>query len=96
MEDKFKLGKKWFWIGVVSTIISPLVGLIYGIALLVEKKFKEAVLIIVLAIVLGVIYVWVISFTASKDYQFSPAGKLESIPIETEGGPKIEDVLPQQ
>jgi len=99
MEDKFKLGKKWFWIGVVSAIIFPLIGLIYGIALLTEKSFiqkkvKEAYLIIFLAIVLGVVYASISLSLVSKGYQFYPTGELKSIPMETTGGPKIGDVLP--
>ncbi|MDP3052497.1 MAG: hypothetical protein Q8N22_00910 [bacterium] len=101
MEDKFKLGKKWFWIGAVSAVIFPLIGLIYGIALLTEKNFiqkkvKEAYLIIFLAVVLGVVYALIGSSLVSKGYQFSPTGELQSIPMKTTGGPKTGDVLQQK
>ena len=52
MNDKFTLGKKWFWIGVVLAIINIIAGLVYGIALAIEKdKRKEGYIIIAVAIV---------------------------------------------
>ena len=50
--DKFKFPKKWFWIGVVVSYLNLFAGLIYGIALLVEKEHrKEGVIIIILTII---------------------------------------------
>jgi len=51
MEDKFKIGKKWFWICLICSILAPLVGLIMGIGLIFEKKTKEALIIIATAAV---------------------------------------------
>lgn len=43
---------KWFWIGLVISLISPLSGFIYGLALLSEKEYKrESIIIITLAII---------------------------------------------
>lgn len=50
--DKFKLGKKWFWIGIVISIFNAAAGLVYGIALAIEKEHrKEGLIIIAWAIV---------------------------------------------
>jgi len=56
MEEKFKLGKKWFWIGIVFGL-NPIFGLIYGIALVCEKKFRKEGLIII-----GWTIVWYLVF----------------------------------
>jgi uncharacterized membrane protein len=49
--DRFKLGKKWFWIGLVIAIINMLSGLIYGIALTLEKdRRKEGIFIFLISI----------------------------------------------
>jgi len=49
--DKFKLGKKWFWIGIVVAFIHALAGLIYGITLVLEKDHRrEGIIIIAFAI----------------------------------------------
>ena len=51
MEEKFKLGKKWFWIGIVLGF-SPVFGIIYGAALLFERNYrKEGSIIVLWAIV---------------------------------------------
>lgn len=47
VSDKFKLGKKWFWIGVVIAILHGLSGLIFGIALITEKKYRREGLVII-------------------------------------------------
>jgi len=49
--DKFKLGKKWFWIGLVISLLNVLSGLIFGIALMIEKKYRREGLIITLVAV---------------------------------------------
>ncbi len=46
--DKFKLGKKWFWIGVVMALLNVAGGLVYGITLATEKKHRQEGLIIIL------------------------------------------------
>ncbi|MFA5386359.1 MAG: hypothetical protein WC297_01715 [Candidatus Paceibacterota bacterium] len=47
MEQKFKLGKKWFWIGIVLGF-SPVFGIIYGLSLLLERNYRKEGLIIIL------------------------------------------------
>ena len=47
MEDKFKLFKKWFWIGIVVGFLNMLAGLVYGIALVMEPEHRKEGLIIV-------------------------------------------------
>ena len=57
MGEKFKLGKKWFWIGIVMGF-NPIFGLIYGIALLLEKAFrKEALIIIVWTLIWSLVLI---------------------------------------
>lgn len=45
--DRFKLYKKWFWIGIVVGLLNPVAGLIYGIALLAEPEHRQEGIIIV-------------------------------------------------
>ncbi|MBU0998921.1 hypothetical protein KKG24_01240 [Patescibacteria group bacterium] len=50
-NDNFKLWTKWFWIGIVIAILSMVSGIVYGIALSLEKDYrKEGIIIIVVAI----------------------------------------------
>jgi len=52
--DRFGLGRKWFWIGiaVAFTSVNVVAGLIYGIALAVEKDHRsEGAIIIVFTLV---------------------------------------------
>ena len=46
--DNFKIGKKWFWVGLVSCI-NPLTGLVFGIALAAEPKHRQEGTIIIAA-----------------------------------------------
>jgi hypothetical protein len=51
-NSQFGLWKKWFWIGIVVAITSVVAGLVYGIALELEKdRRKEGIIIIIFAIV---------------------------------------------
>lgn len=51
-NSQFALWKKWFWIGIVSAALNAFVGLIYGIALALEKeRRKEGAIIIVFSLV---------------------------------------------
>jgi len=51
-NSQFGLWKKWFWIGIVVAIFNIITGLVYGIALVLEKdKRKEGIIIIVITIV---------------------------------------------
>ena len=54
--DKFKLYKKWFWIGLAVGILNPILGFVYGIALVVEKDHrKEGIIIIIWTILWTII-----------------------------------------
>lgn len=47
-EDKFKLYKKWFWVGIAVGFLNFVAGLIYAIALMTEKEHrKEGIIILV-------------------------------------------------
>lgn len=60
--DKFKLGKKWFWIGIIIAIFNVAAGLIYGIALAIEKDHrKEGLIIVAWAIIWASIIYFVIA-----------------------------------
>ena len=61
-EDKFKLGKKWFWMGIAISFFSAIAGLLYGIVLALEKNYqKEGLIIISVAIIWGIIVFFVIA-----------------------------------
>jgi len=48
IADKFKLWGKWFWVGVIIALLNSTAGLVFGIALLTEKKYRREGWIIVL------------------------------------------------
>ena len=53
-EDKFRLYKKWFWIGIAVGFLNVLAGMIYGIALALEKEHrKEGIIIIAWSILVS-------------------------------------------
>jgi len=53
--DRFKLGKKWFWIGVVLSLLQPLAGLVFAIALVLEReRRKEGWILIIITFVLAI------------------------------------------
>ena len=84
--EKFGLGKKWFWIGIVCGFHIGF-GLIYGISLAFEKKFrKEAIIIIAWTITWFILTsIWLIPFLRTKGllttpvYQSSAQQGLESL-----------------
>ncbi len=64
-RDKFQLFGKWFWVGVVMGFLNSIAGLVYGIALVIEKEHRRegAIIIawtvlvaVVMTIVLGYVY----------------------------------------
>ncbi len=56
MEDKFKLFKKWFWIGILTAVVNFTAGLLYGVALVVEEEHrKEGTIIIIWSIISAVV-----------------------------------------
>ena len=58
MDDKFKLYKKWFWIGIAVGFFNFLAGLIYGIALALEKEHRKEGLIIIAWSVLSFVFLF--------------------------------------
>ena len=52
--DKFKLGNKWFWIGIIVATLNIIAGLVYGITLVIERDHsKEGLIIIAWAIIVN-------------------------------------------
>ena len=39
--DQFGLYKKWFWIGIVMSIFNVIAGLVYGVAVLMDKEHRK-------------------------------------------------------
>ena len=60
-NSRFQFGKKWFWIGIAMAVSNIGAGLVYGIALMIEKeRRKEGAAIAVFAIVWVVFAVFVL------------------------------------
>ena len=67
MEDKFKLYKKWFWIGLVVGFLNGIAGLVYGIALVLEpERRKEGGLIIMWSIAMTILAVTATKYLQSR------------------------------
>jgi len=66
--DKFKFPKKWFWIGAIISCLNLFAGLIYGIALIVEKEHRrEGIALIVLSIIaISIIAFFVVPLLSQK------------------------------
>ncbi|MEK7549075.1 MAG: hypothetical protein AAB496_01115 [Patescibacteria group bacterium] len=47
MNEQFGIGKKWFWIGIAMGFFNVVAGLVYGIALAIEKDRRQEGLIII-------------------------------------------------
>lgn len=61
-NSRFALGKKWFWIGIVVSLLSVVGGLVYGIALAIEKNYrKEGLIIVIFALVWAAVSLFVIA-----------------------------------
>ncbi len=81
--DRFKLYNKWFWIGIVMGL-NPIFGLVYGIALLVEKDHrKEGMIVIIWTIVWAVISyylsIWLVKQGYLPTYQMKFPSKLQNL-----------------
>lgn len=62
MEDKFKLYKKWFWVGIAVGFLNLLAGLVYGIVLALEKEHrKEGLIVVVWSILVFIFLLYVIA-----------------------------------
>lgn len=48
MLDRFKLYKKWFWIGIVIGFLNVFAGLIYSIAMIVEPEHRKEGLVVLI------------------------------------------------
>ena len=56
VADRFKIGRKWFGIGIVVAFFNAAAGLIFGIALVVEKEHRrEGLILIVFSVVWALI-----------------------------------------
>ena len=50
--DQFALFRKWFWIGIVMSLFNVAAGLVYGVAVLMDKEHrKEGAIIIAFALI---------------------------------------------
>jgi hypothetical protein len=74
--DRFKLGKKWFWIGIVMGL-NPVFGLIYSIALLTEKDHRKEGLVILCWTIIWAVISYNLSVYLGK-IGFLPKYKLEN------------------
>lgn len=81
--DKFKMGKKWFWMGIVVAFLHVPAGFIYGIVLLLEKNHRrEGIIIIAFTVVWAlisyfVINPWLIDWMAAQGLTIS--GNIQQI-----------------
>ena len=67
--DRFKLYKKWFWIGLVTGFINPILGLVYGLALIVEKDHrKEGIVVFIWTVLWTIINYYAIIWLAKEGY----------------------------
>ena len=92
--EKFKLGKKWFWIGMVCGFHIGF-GLIYGIALFLEKKFRKEALIIILWTIIWFILCSTLIVPFLKARGLLPTLVVEPRTIQFKGGFKPGDILPK-
>lgn len=70
INGKFSFGKKWFCIGIAVGLFSLFPGLIYGIALILEKEYrKEGAIIIASSIIWKILlYVFILPILAKSDF----------------------------
>lgn len=84
--DRFKLGKKWFWIGFVVATLNLVGGLVYGLALLAEKEHRQEGLVIlgwaIVWFLIGFFFIgpWLIKIGLIPRFQVVPR---ISIPIQS-------------
>ena len=72
-EEKEKINlsskKKWFWLAVAVALISPISGVVLAVAFLTEKDLKkQGRIILPLAIVWGVIFLYLTDWLVSQGY----------------------------
>ncbi|MBU3901652.1 hypothetical protein KKF25_03335 [Patescibacteria group bacterium] len=58
-NNQFALGKKWFWIGLVMGL-NILSGLVFGIALTLEKERRKEGAIIIVFTIAWFIFSWLV------------------------------------
>jgi high-affinity Fe2+/Pb2+ permease len=71
-NSQFALGRKWFWVGIVTALFLP-AGLVYGISLAAEKdRRKEGFIIIAFAIVwFFVLSLWLLPWLKESGFTSS-------------------------
>jgi len=62
-NDEFKLWRKWFWVGIIMSLLFSVPGIIYGIALALEKEHRKEGLII---IIFSVLWYFALSFIITE------------------------------
>jgi hypothetical protein len=68
-ETNLKYNQKWLWLGVVIALVSPISGLILGIAFWTESKLKkEAKIILAIAIVWGIVAIYLSQWLTEQGY----------------------------
>lgn len=70
-KEKISLNskKKWFWLGIAVTLISPIAGVVLAVAFWTEPDFKrEGRIIFVFAIIWGIIFLYLSDWLASRGY----------------------------
>ncbi len=71
MEEKITLSskKKWFWLAIAITLISPISGIVLAVAFLTEEDLKkQGGIILALSIIWGIISVYLISWLGNRGY----------------------------
>jgi len=74
-NNRFGLWKKWFWIGIVIAIINVTAGLVYGIALALEKENRKSGIIIIAVAIMWFIFAgyflgpWLVKSGVLPNYQ---------------------------
>ncbi|MFH1461267.1 MAG: hypothetical protein ABIF84_02505 [Patescibacteria group bacterium] len=61
--------KKWFWLGIVVTLISPIAGVVLAVAFWTEPDLKrEGRIIFVFAIIWGIIFLYLSDWLVGQGY----------------------------
>jgi membrane-associated HD superfamily phosphohydrolase len=70
-DEKISLSsrKKWFWLGVVVALISPISGVILSIAFWTEPDLKkEGRIIFILSLVWGIVFLYLSNWLVRQGY----------------------------
>lgn len=67
MEDKFKLYKKWFWVGMIMGLLNGFAGIVYGIALAFEPEHRqEGTIIAIFSLAITILAVTAVRYLQIK------------------------------